>query len=131
MILSRTLLFFIALVCLTFSNVFAQATVTFNVNLQPQLKDSIFIPGRDWIEISGSQYPFTKSNNRLSDTSTPKDSVYSITLDFLRSDMNQTFNYNFVMYLDGKAQREGMRRQIRVRPGKQNLDALYFDAYAW
>ena len=111
---------------------FAQsAEITFNVNLQPQLKDSIFIPGRDRILITGTQEPFSRINNRLSDNSTPKDSVYSVTLRFSQTDINRRFSYNYVMYIDGTPQRENMRRQIKVTRGKHNLDALYFNTFAW
>ena len=131
MTIRKFLLFLLALSCLLISELTAQsAVVTFNVNLEPQLKDSIFIPGRDWIIITGRQYPFRQSNNRLTDT-VPKDSVYSITLRFNANDLNKTFNYNFVMYTDGRARREDMVRQITIERGERNLDALYFNAFAW
>jgi hypothetical protein len=109
----------------------AQPEVTFKLNLQPQLKDSTFIPGRDRVEIAGKSFPFLNPNNRLRDTSAPKDSVYSITLRFSNRDVGNTFEYNYVLYLDGKPYRESMPRQIRIRQENQVLDPFYFDAFAW
>ncbi|NBB76891.1 MAG: hypothetical protein GVY02_05875 [Bacteroidetes bacterium] len=109
----------------------AQPRVTFNLNLQPQLKDSVFIPGRDRVELTGNSFPFMNPNNRLRDTSTPKDSVYSITLRFSSRDVGNTYEYNYVLYIDGKPQRESLPRQIRIRNGNQVLDPFYFDAFAW
>ena len=109
----------------------AQPKVTFNLNLQPQLKDSTFIPGRDRVEITGNSFPFLNPSNRLRDTSTPKDSVYTITLRFSNRDIGDSFEYNYVLYIDGKPYRESMPRQIRVRNGEMVLDPYYFDAFAW
>lgn len=129
---SRKILLFLCLfLCGVLPDLYAQAsTITFNVNLQPELKDSIFIPSRDRILVTGNQHPFSRDNNRLTDT-TPIDSVYSITLRFMRGDLNKTFNFNYVMYIDGKPRRESMVRQIEIQPGRHNLDALYFDGFAW
>lgn len=106
------------------------ATVTFNINLQPELKNSVFIPGRDWIVITGNQYPFDKLNNRLED-SAPIDSIYSITLQFRSSDINKNLGFNYVMYIEGNAIREDMRREIEIYQDSQNLDPFYFNAFAW
>ncbi len=128
----KSLFWLSILVCITLTDIIAQsADITFNVNLQPQLKDSIFIPGRDRLIVTGNQYPFNQPDTKLTDTSTPKDSVYTVTLKFFRRDFNKTFNYSFVMYIDGEPIRESMVRQINVRPEDQDLDALYFDAFAW
>jgi len=114
------------------SGVFAQqASVTFHLNLKPQLEDSIFIPGRDYVEISGSEYPFSKRGNRLTDQSSPADSIYSITLTFTRADLNKTFSYNYVLNINGQPRKESMPRQIDILPGEHELDAFYFDAFAW
>ncbi|MGF1670230.1 MAG: hypothetical protein ACFCU6_07265 [Balneolaceae bacterium] len=110
---------------------FSQSTVVFNLNLEPELRDSVFVPGRDYVEITGNDYPFTKRNNRLADLSTPRDSIYSITLEFTRSDLNKTFNYNFVVFINGQPRSESMPRQITIQPGKYELDPFYFDAFAW
>ena len=109
----------------------AQPRVTFNLNLQPQLKDSTFIPGRDRVEITGNSFHFMYPNNRLTDNSIPKDSIYTITLRFTNRDIGETYEYNYVLYIDGEPQGESMPRQIRIRNANQVLDPLYFDAFAW
>jgi len=121
----------LSLSILALSEVFAQeASVTFQVNLQPELEDSTFVPGRDFIEITGNVFPFNKSGNRLKDGA-PADSVYSITLNFDRFSVNKTFAYNFVMNINGQPRKESMPRQVTVQQGEHELDALYFDAFAW
>mgnify|MGYP005846110067 CR=1 FL=1 len=108
-----------------------EASITFHVNLQPELKDSTFVPGRDFIEITGDVFPFSKSGNRLKDDSVPADSIYSITLNFDRFSVNKTYAYNFIMNINGQPRKESMPRQVAIRPGEHELDALYFDAFAW
>lgn len=123
-------LFFTFLLSLIYSSQ-AQSAVTFNVNLQSELKDSVFIPGRDYLVISGSKYPFSKISNRLADTATPPDSVYSITLKFSNSDVNKQFDYNYIMYVNGVPKKESMKRYIKIPRKDASLDALYFNAFAW
>ena len=130
--MNKYLLLPITLFFLLSSAVFAQqASVTFNLNLKPQLEDSTFIPGRDYVEISGSEYPFSKRGNLLKDNSSPADSVYSITLTFTRMDLNKTFSYNYILNINGQPRKESMPRQIDILAGEHELDPFYFDAFAW
>ena len=127
----KTIIITAALFIYSQSALFSQPTITFNLNLEPQLKDSVFIPGRDRVLVTGDIFPLSKSANLLKDTSTPPDSIYSITLRFSNNEFGKTLNYNFIMYINGQRREESMRRQIRVRDDEMHLDALYFDSYAW
>lgn len=130
--MNKYLLLLSTFLILISSDAFAQqASVTFNLNLQPQLEDSTFIPGRDYVEISGREFPFSKRGNLLKDSSTPADSVYSITLTFNRMDLNKTFSYNYILNINGQPRKESMPRQIDILQGEHELDPFYFDAFAW
>lgn len=120
----------LALMLLAVSSVAAQSTVTFNLNLKPQLEDSLFIPGRDFVEIKGDGYPLNMNSNRLTDTA-PRDSIYSITLRFARSDLNKNLDYSYILHVNGEQIRENMSRSIRIQPGEHDLDALHFNSFAW
>lgn len=60
----------------------AQTSITFNVNLKPQLEDSSFIPGRDNLKIVGDLYPIITPNPYYLVDEEPIDSIYSITIRF-------------------------------------------------
>lgn len=108
----------------------AQSTVTFQLNMEPQLKDSVFVPGRDVVKLKGDLYPLTGKGVTLSDTA-PKDSIYSVEIRFPGSANGKTISYNFVLETGPKTLNESMPRQLRLRRGSHTLDALYFDSFAW
>lgn len=108
----------------------AQAQITFQLNLKPQLEDSVFIPGRDVVKLKGNTYPLTGSGITLVDAS-PKDSVYSVEVRFPGSANGNRISYNFVLETEPKTLKESMPRQLRLSRGKRELDALYFDSFAW
>lgn len=112
--------------------IIAQSTeVTFNLNLKPQLVDSTFIPGRDYVMVVGDLYPLKGINPfYLTDTS-PVDSVYSITVRFPGRTMNQSLIFNFEMVLDQRKQKEMMPRSVLLSGGELKLDPLYFNSFAW
>jgi hypothetical protein len=127
----RTIVLTAVLLLFSQFELFSQPTITFNINLEPQLKDSVFIPGRDRILVTGNTFPLTQSSNILKDSSTPPDSIYSITLRFSNNDFGKTLNYKYIMYINGQRKEESLDRQVRVRREEMDLDALYFDSYAW
>lgn len=115
---------------LTSNLVFAQS-VTFNVNMKPQLEDSTFVPGRDKLKLIGSVAPInTASPYYLSDQE-PIDSVYSVTINFSPRYRNQTITYNFEMNVNYRKLTENLQRQLLLRQGEVSLDPLYFNAFAW
>lgn len=108
----------------------AQATLTFQVNLKPQLEDSVFIPGRDLIKLTGNMYPLSGQGLTLND-SAPKDSIYTTEVKLPKSSVGKKLTYNFVLNVDEKTIKESMPRSIKIRSGDFTLDALYFDSFAW
>jgi len=110
----------------------AQTTVTFNINLKPQLEDSVFVPGRgDYVEVTGNQYPLGGNRTvRLRDRE-PVDSVFTAEVRFPSNVQGNTLQYNFILETSDKTWEEQMYRQLNLRGGKIMLDALYFDSYAW
>lgn len=124
-----TSLFLISI--LTSDSLIAQSSVTFNVNLKPQLEDSTFVPGRDKLEIIGDIRPLSMLRAfQLTDTE-PVDSVYSVTLNFSTRFNRQTLTYNFIMTANDVKLTEVLERNLTLQNREVSLDALYFNAFAW
>ncbi len=124
--------FLVLLVVLVFAtDAFARQEVTFNVNLKPQLEDSIFVPGRDQLKLVGSLQPINTARPYFLTDTEPIDSVYSVTINFPSRFRNQTLVYNFEMTVNYRKLTEDLERQLLLRQGEVELDALYFNAFAW
>lgn len=124
---------FVFLFCTLFSlDSYAQATVTFNLNLKPQLEDSTFIPVTDVIELVGDLSPLGRNRVlRLRDLA-PKDSIYTVEVEFPRRFNQRTLTYNFVLRTEIRGVfRESLPRTLLLRTGTVELDPFYFDAFAW
>ncbi len=116
---------------LTSSEIHARQQVTFNVNLKPQLEDSIFIPGRDQLQLVGDFQPINTARPYFLTDTEPVDSVYSVTINFPGRFRNRTLTYNFEMTINFIKQTEDLERQLQLPVGEMSLDALYFNAFAW
>ncbi|WP_428234802.1 hypothetical protein [Gracilimonas sp.] len=125
-------LLFIPILLLTFSLVAqAQSKVTFNVNLTPMLKDSTFVPGRDYVQVTGSLSPISTRPVRLYDTN-PVDSVYTAEVRFSSRYSNSELEYNFeIVHSEGKKKTEQLPRKVRLTNRELELPPLYFNAFAW
>jgi len=109
----------------------AQTKVTFNVNLQPMLEDSSFVPGQDFLEVTGNLHPFTRTTRFELKDSAPRDSVYSVTLDFPRRLNGQTLTFNYVIKsLVNKERTEFMERTLILTGEAIELPPLYFDSFS-
>ena len=113
------------------NSVTAQNTVTFKVNLQPQLKDSIFVPGRDVALLTGNVFPLTPTNRVKLTEGSEVDSIYTVEISFPFSAVDKELEYNFVLKTQDKEMKEMNPRFLRIRKGDRELDALYFNAFAW
>lgn len=105
--------------------------VVFNLNLKPQLADSVFIPGRDVLQITGSEYPLNTAAPVIMRDLPPIDSIYTATVRFSSRLTGKTIQYNFEMMLEGRRIGESLPRTLLIPADKTELDALYFDAFAW
>ena len=130
MIIRRLLLALVFLVGINVAG-FAQSTITFNVNLKPQLEDSTFVPGRDQLKIVGDLYPINTPNPYYLFDEEPIDSVYSITVRFSSRFRNQMLNYNFEMMTNYIRNVEVLPRSIQLQSREVELDPIYFNAFAW
>ena len=108
----------------------SQSTITFQVNLKPQIEDSVFVPGRDVIEISGNLAPISLRGIVLKDVP-PQDSIYTVEIDFPYSTTGKKLTYRFKLKLESGTVNEKLARNLDLNRGKQTLPALYFDSYAW
>lgn len=109
----------------------AQTTVTFNLNLKPQIQDSLFIPGQDVAEITGNIYPLGLSRPMILKDLAPKDSIYSIEISFSRTNIGKTLQYNFTLQTERGIISEDKPRVIQLLREDQDLDAIYLNAFAW
>ena len=112
-------------------SVTAQNTVTFKVNLQPQLKDSIFVPGRDVALLQGNLFPLTPTNRVQLTEGAEVDSIYTVDISFPFTAVDKELTYNFILKTPEEEMKEINPRSIRIRRGDRELDALYFNAFAW
>jgi hypothetical protein len=113
-----------------FISVQAQSTVIFNVNLQPNLEDSAFVPGRDIIQVTGNIYPLSSRPVQLTDTA-PTDSIYTGEVRFASSYVGDQLEYNFEIVKPEETETERMPRKLNLRATEMELPPLYFDAFAW
>ena len=126
------LLFSLILVLFLFSiRSFAQSEITFNVNLKPQLVDSVFIPGRDQLKIVGDLNPINRLTPYYLVDEEPIDSIYTITIRFSSRFRNQILTYNYEMISNGIKYTEVLPRSLQLQDREVELDALYFNAFAW
>ncbi len=108
----------------------AQTTVTFNINLQPMLEDSTFVPGRDVVQVVGNFYPLGANKSVQMHDQEPVDSVYTAEIEFSRRFDNQELKYNYEIITPNKKISESATRRIRLQGGQVNLPPLYFDDFA-
>lgn len=125
-------LFIIPALLLTFSMAAqAQSSVIFNVNLTPMLEDSTFVPGRDYIRVTGNLSPIKTRPVRLYD-SNPVDSIYTAEVRFSSRHSNSELEYNFeIVHPEGKKKTEQLPRKVRLTSREIEIPPLYFNAFAW
>ena len=111
--------------------VFSQTSLTFNLNLQPQLEDSIFIPGKDKALVTGNILPFQREKTFELIDEQPIDSIYTVKIDFSGIHNGKNLIFNYLLQTEQGVIRESRPRTIQLRKGETNLDALYFDAFAF
>ena len=109
----------------------AQTKITFNVNLKPQLEDSVFIDGKDQIQLIGNLFPLGNGRPiRMKDTE-PIDSIYTAEVNFSSRLNNQQLEYNFRIVTESGIQNERMKRSITLQGRNANLPPLFFNAFVW
>ncbi|TYP95659.1 hypothetical protein LX73_0974 [Fodinibius salinus] len=109
----------------------AQSEITFKVNLTPQLEDSIYVPGRDRIYVKGNVFPLKGNKKVYLKDPAPADSIYEATVDFPSSANGEKLKYNYFIFTPQKKMKEDTPRFIRLKKGERELDALYFNSFAW
>jgi|AntRauTorckE6833_2_1112554.scaffolds.fasta_scaffold15626_2 hypothetical protein len=108
---------------------YAQTTVTFNVNLRTMLKDSTFIPGQDVIQITGNVYPLDKRRGIELSDGTPADSVYSVEIDFPRRRNSQNLLYSFEVKKPYDSITENAPRSLNLVGEDQVLPPMIFNSF--
>ncbi len=90
----------------------AQNEVTFKVNLKPQLKDSVFIPGRDQIYLQGNVFPLTPSKKVYLKDLAPVDSVFETSVNFPSTATGKRLQYSYTIITPGKNRRDAQILKI-------------------
>ncbi|NGP87823.1 hypothetical protein [Fodinibius halophilus] len=109
----------------------AQTEVTFKLNLQPQLEDSTFIPGRDRVYLKGNIFPLSNTKNTYLKDVAPIDSVYETTVNFSARNDGKALKYNFFIYTPDKLKKEHRTRSLKLQGKKMELSPIHFDSFAW
>jgi hypothetical protein len=93
--------------------------------------DSVFIPGRDQLKIVGDLNPINRLTPYYLVDEEPIDSIYTITIRFSSRFRNQILTYNYEMISNGIKYTEVLPRSLQLQGREVELDALYFNAFAW
>ena len=109
----------------------AQNTVTFKINLKPQLEDSIFVPGRDVALLQGNIFPLTPTNRVQLTEGSEVDSIYTVDVNFPFTAVDKELTYTYILKTPEEEIKEMNPRFLRIRKGDRELDALYFNTFAW
>ncbi len=123
-------LLFILITVISFDS-YGQSKITFKINLTPQLEDSVFIPDRDKIYLKGDVFPLSSSQKVYMKDTAPVDSVYEATVNFPSSAKGKRLNYNFYIRTPDQTMTERMKRQLGIREKDIELNATYFNSFAW
>lgn len=129
--LTKIVLFTMSLIYIMAGNSYSQSDITFKVNLRPQLEDSIFIPGRDHVYLKGDIFPLSQSRKVYLKDVAPIDSIYQTTVNFSSSANNERLTYNFFIQTPEELKKEQQPRYIQISSKDRELDALYFNSFAW
>jgi hypothetical protein len=105
------------------------STVTFNVILKGQLEDSSFVPGRDYVRVTGNIPPLNRPLI-LKDTA-PIDSIFSGEITFSSRFNNQQLRYNYELVIDRRVTAEDTPRTLPLNGQDVILPPLHFNAFAW
>lgn len=126
-IVTNFIVFFLVLA----SSASGQISVTFKLNLKPQMKDSVYVPGRDQVYLKGNVFPLTDTKKVYLTDVAPKDSIFQTTVDFPPNASHQKLKYNYFIQTPIKLMDEQLPRYLRLRKKDVKLDALYFNSFAW
>lgn len=108
---------------------YAQTEVKFHIDLKAQIKDSVFVVGKDQIQLIGSEYPLDMSAGlRLRDKA-PNDSVYTTTVHFPSRQNGKILKYKYRYYHKGKWVVENRIRVLPLEGKDRDLDITYFNGF--
>jgi hypothetical protein len=106
--------------------------VIFNVNLKPNLEDSMFVPDQDKIVIVGNFFPLGVNRSVQMFDEAPIDSIYTAKIRFGSRYLGESLEYNFqIVDAEGNKNTESMVRKMTLQAGETESPPLYFNAFAW
>lgn len=114
-----------------FGCLYAQADVTFQVDITHVLEGSEFDPERDRVELIGNRSPLSAIQPRKMKPDEENQNLFKITVTFPTSLSNATLEYQFRVMINNRYNNEDIPRSLRIPANDRTLDSLYFNSYAW
>lgn len=108
----------------------AQTQITFRIDMQPQMKDSTFIPSDHTVELTGNQLPFSNTRTIELEDTAPTDSIYVTTVSFPSLVNGYLLKYNFLIKTENKEITERRPRLLQLKGQKQQLEVALFNSFS-
>jgi len=108
----------------------AQTEVSFHIDLKQQVQDSLFIPGKDQVQLIGSEYPLDMSAGLRLRDKPPADSVYTTTVHFPSRQDGKVLKYKYRYYHNGEWVEENRIRVLPLEGEERDLDITFFNGFA-
>ncbi len=111
------------------STAMSQPRVTFQFDIENELKEGFYDPERHTLKIRSNNYSFSDSGY-LTLTQSEKDpTLYTATVSLPRSMVNRNLNYQFVIVSNNRIIKEDFIRYVQIKDSPQKLDVLSFDYF--
>ncbi|MBP3191911.1 hypothetical protein [Natronogracilivirga saccharolytica] len=114
-----------------FLTVSAQTEITFQVNMQNHIDEGVFDPENHAVELTGDLGPLRISGSKALLPSESDSTIYKKEVAFPAHSVGRELQYRFQLNLNGRVEKEDNPRLLRIPDEDEELDALFFNSYAW
>lgn len=108
----------------------AQTKITFQIDMADAMEQKLFDPTKDKIRVLGGFPPLNSAPKLYLKDTSPKDSVFSVTVNFGQFYKGRILQYNFELEFPDRTLREELPRQVRIQGKEIELPAVPFGASA-
>ena len=108
------------------ASVKAQPQVTFQFDIESELKNGSFDPDRHELKVRSNNYSFSDSGFLVLKQSDDKSTVYSATARFPRSMIDKEIYYQFVIVSNNRIIKEDFTRYVQIMDNHLKLGVLSF-----
>ncbi|MCC5913352.1 MAG: hypothetical protein JJU46_03150 [Balneolaceae bacterium] len=109
----------------------AQTNITFQVNLSYEIEQGIFDTEEHTVQLLGNTHPLSPSRTIEMEQDGDDPSLYIAQVSFSGISVGSNIQYSFRLDLGDRFMSEDIPRSFRMPETSTELDALYFNAYAW